>query len=292
MPLASLQTSDPRARPSDARAPEAFAPVRRVTGRLDGGLLLLCDHAANALPPAYGRLGLPEAQFERHIAYDIGARRATEAMAEALGAPALLTTYSRLLIDPNRGPDDPTLVMRLSDGAIVPGNARIDEDEIEHRRFTYFRPYHDAVAETLKVMAATGTVPAIVSMHSFTPSWKGVPRPWHVGLLWDDDPRLAAPLFEALKAEPDLQPWAERVGDNEPYDGALPGDTIDTHATRNGYANVLIEVRQDLMATDEAAADWGRRLARLLAPILRRPDMHEIVIHPPRTGPGRRLAAL
>ena len=285
MPLASLHTS--------ARVEAApFAPVRRVDGRLDGGLLLLCDHASNALPPAYGRLGLPDAQFERHIAYDIGARRATEVLAAALGAPALFTTFSRLLIDPNRGADDPTLVMRISDGAIVPGNARVDEAEVEHRREMFFRPYHDAVADTLRRMAATGTAPAIVSMHSFTPHWKGVPRPWHVGLLWDDDPRLAAPLFEALKAEPDLQPWRERVGDNEPYDGALPGDTIDTHATRNGYANVLIEVRQDLMATEAAAEAWGLRLARLLAPILRRPDMHEIVLHAPRTGPGRRLADL
>ena len=281
MPLASLETPPP----------ELFAPVRRVEGRLDGGVLLLCDHASNRLPPAYGRLGLPEAEFERHIAYDIGARRATEAMAERLGAPALFTTYSRLLIDPNRGADDPTLVMRLSDGAIVPGNARIDEAEIARRRQAFYSPYHDAVAETLSAMAATGTVPAIVSMHSFTPFWKDVPRPWHVGLLFDNDPRLATPLVAALSAEPDLQPAAERVGDNEPYDGALPGDTIDTHATRNGYANVLIEIRQDLVATDADAEAWGARLARLLAPILARPDMHEVIIHPPRAGPGRRLAA-
>lgn len=281
MPLASLPTT----------AAEPFAPVRHIDGRLDGGVLLLCDHASNALPPAYGRLGLPEAQFERHIAYDIGARRVTEALAGALEAPALFATYSRLLIDPNRGPDDPTLVMRLSDGAVVPGNARIDEAEIEHRRATYFRPYHAAVADTLGRMAATGTVPAVVSVHSFTPIWKGAPRPWHVGLLWNDDPRLAAPLFEALGTEPDLQPPSEKVGDNEPYDGALPGDTIDTHATRNGYANVLVEIRQDLVATDADAEAWGLRLARLLAPILRRPDMHEIRFLPPRTGPARRLAA-
>ena len=271
---------------------ERFVPVRRIAGRPESGVLLLCDHASNALPARYGRLGLPESQFDRHIAYDIGARRATEAMAEALGAPALFTTYSRLLIDPNRGEDDPTLVMRLSDGAIVPGNARVDEAEIEHRRATFFRPYHAAVAETLRAMAATGTIPAIVSMHSFTPLWKDVPRPWHVGLLWDNDPRLAAPLFEALSAEPDLQPAADLVGDNEPYDGALPGDTIDTHATRNGYANVLIEVRQDLMASHDGATAWGRRLARLLAPILARPDMHDAMIHPPRTGSGRRLTAV
>ncbi len=281
MPLASLQTS----------REEAFAPVRSIPGRLDGGVLLLCDHACNALPPAFGDLGLPAGEFQRHIAYDIGARRATEAMAAALGAPALLTTYSRLLIDPNRGPDDPTLVMRVSDGAIVPGNARIDEAGIAARRAAFYDPYHAAIAHTLERMAASGTVPAIVSMHSFTPSWKGVPRPWHVGLLWDNDPRLAEPLFAALAREPDLQPWADRVGDNEPYDGALPGDTIDTHATRNGYPNVLVEVRQDLMATDAAAEAWGLRLARLLAPILARPDMHEIAHVPRRTGPGRRLAA-
>ena len=284
MPFASLETRS-------AAEASGEGPVRRIAGRVDGGVLLLCDHASNALPPAYGRLGLPDHQFERHIAYDIGARRATEAMAQALAAPALFTTYSRLLIDPNRGADDPTLVMRLSDGAIVPGNARVDDAEIEHRRRTFYRPYHDAVAETLRAMAATGVAPAIVSMHSFTPFWKDVPRPWHVGLLWDNDPRLAAPLFAALSAEPDLQPAAERVGDNEPYDGALPGDTIDTHATRNGYANVLIEIRQDLIGTDQDAADWGVRLARLLAPILARPDMHHAIKHPPRYGPGRRLAA-
>ena len=207
------------------------APVERIDGRFDGGLLLLCDHASNALPAAYGRLGLPEAEFERHIAFDIGAGEATRQMAAALGAPALLTTFSRLLIDPNRGAIDPTLVMRLSDGAIVPGNARIDETEIALRRERYWQPYRDAIDATLDAMMATGTVPAIVSMHSFTPTMKGKARPWHIGLLWDSDPRLAAPLLAALASEPDLQPAAERVGDNEPYDGALPGDTIDCHAT-------------------------------------------------------------
>jgi predicted N-formylglutamate amidohydrolase len=287
MPLASLQSRSPPIAGTDA-----FAPLHTVQGPLDSGVLLLCDHASNALPPAYGRLGLPAREFERHIAYDIGAARATEVMADLLGAPALFTTYSRLLIDPNRGADDPTLVMRLSDGAIVPGNARIDAAEIEHRRRAFWQPYHDAIEDLLSRMAATGVVPAIVAMHSFTPFWKDVPRPWHIGLLWDNDPRLAGPLLEALAAEPDLQPWAEKVGDNEPYDGALPGDTIDTHATRHGLANVLIEVRQDLMTSDADAEAWGRRLARLLAPILRRPDMHEVRHHPARTGPGRRLAAL
>ncbi len=271
---------------------DAVAPVRAIDGRLDAGILLLCDHASNALPPAYGRLGLPEAQFGRHIAYDIGAATATQAMAQALGAPALMTTFSRLLIDPNRGADDPTLVMRLSDGAIVPGNARIGAEEIELRRRRFWQPYHDAIEARLVAMLATGIVPAVVAIHSFTPVWKDVPRPWHVGLLWDNDPRLAGPLLAALAGEADLQPAAEKVGDNEPYDGALPGDTMDSHATRHGLANVLIEVRQDLMASARDARAWGLRLARLIGPVLERPDVHAIEIHPARTGAGRRLDAL
>jgi predicted N-formylglutamate amidohydrolase len=267
-------------------------PVTMVEGRLDGGLLLLCDHASNALPEPYGRLGLPDTEFERHIAFDIGAAEATRRMAALLGAPALFTTFSRLLIDPNRGAQDPTLVMRLSDGAIVPGNARIDEAEIDARRQRYWQPYRDAIDATLDGMMATGVVPAIVSMHSFTPTMKGSARPWHIGLLWDSDARLAAPLLAALAAEPDLQPAADRVGDNEPYDGALPGDTIDCHATRRGLANVLVEVRQDLIATTAGAQGWGERLARLLRPILAMPQVHRVHHHPSRAGqPPRPLAA-
>jgi predicted N-formylglutamate amidohydrolase len=174
--------------------------------------------------------------------------------------------------------------MRVSDGALIPGNARIDAGEVEHRCRTYWQPYRDRIDAILDQMLATGVVPAIVSMHSFTPSMKGRARPWHIGLLWDDDPRLARPLFEALSREPDLQPPAERVGDNEPYDGALPGDTIDTHATRRGLANVLIEVRQDLVATPASATAWGERLARLLRPILAQPDIPVVKHHPSRAG--------
>ena len=265
------------------------APIRVIPGRREAGLLLLCDHASNALPAEYGRLGLADPQFERHIAYDIGAAWATEAMAEVLGAPALMTTYSRLLIDPNRGAQDPTLVMQISDGAIVPGNAGIDPAGVDDRRRRFWQPYHDAIEHEIAAFRAEGIMPAIVCMHSFTPFWKGVPRPWHVGLLWDNDARLAGPLFRALTAEPDLQPWADKVGDNEPYDGALPGDTIDTHATRNGLANVLVEIRQDLIATERAAREWGLRLARLLQPILERPEIGTVVPALPRQGAAYRL---
>ncbi|MDX7953778.1 N-formylglutamate amidohydrolase [Lichenihabitans sp. Uapishka_5] len=269
------------------------APVIAIEGDLSGGLLLLCDHASNRLPARYGDLGLDRAQFERHIAYDIGAETVTRTMAAILKAPALMTTFSRLLIDPNRGCRDPTLVMRISDGAIVPGNAAIGTAEVEERTARFWQPYRDRIDATLDAMLATGRPPAVVSIHSFTPSMKGVRRPWHVGLLWDDDPRLALPLAKGLADQPSLQPAAERIGDNEPYDGALPGDTIDIHATRRGLANVLIEVRQDLIGDDASASNWGVRLAQVLAPVLRRPDIGSIRYHPSRAGrPGRRLADL
>jgi predicted N-formylglutamate amidohydrolase len=249
-----------------AKARDAFSPVEYVEGDLRAGALVICDHASNAFPLGYGALGLPREALERHIAYDIGAAWLTRSLAERLGAPAVLSTFSRLLIDPNRGADDPTLVMRISDGAIVPGNARIDAAEVERRRRLFWAPYRDAVEAKVEAMMAENAPPAILSIHSFTPVWRGVPRPWKVGVLWDRDPRLPLPLLEALGREDDIAP--HEAGDNEPYDGALAGDTIDAVATRRGLSNVLIEVRQDLIATPEGAADWAGRLARLVAPLI------------------------
>jgi predicted N-formylglutamate amidohydrolase len=244
----------------------AFSPVETNAGPLDAGVLIVCDHASNAVPPRYGSLGLPGEALDRHIAYDIGAAALTRALAARLKAPAVLSTFSRLLIDPNRGSDDPTLVMRYSDGAIVPGNARVDAAEIARRTQRFWRPYRERIAATVEAMTAAGEPPALVSIHSFTPVWRGAPRRWKVGVLWDRDDRLPKPLLEALAAEPDLGPKA--IGDNEPYDGALAGDTIDAIATSRGLANALIEIRQDLVAGANDARAWGDRLARLLRPIL------------------------
>jgi predicted N-formylglutamate amidohydrolase len=247
-----------------------FVPVERIDGSLEAGVLVICDHASNGLPVEYGDLGLTRDALQRHIAYDIGAAWLTRRLAILLGAPAVLSKFSRLLIDPNRGADDPTLVMRLSDGAIVPGNAHADAAEVARRRALFWSPYRDAVAQTVDAMCATGFAPAIVSIHSFTPEWRGFARPWKVGVLWDLDPRLPDPLLKALSNESDLGP----VGDNEPYDGALEGDTIDDIATARGLANALIEVRQDLIATQRDAGAWADRLARLLKPILALPELH------------------
>jgi predicted N-formylglutamate amidohydrolase len=251
-----------------ARTPDTAGehPIVAIPGNPASGVIVLCDHASNAMPPEYQHLGMPDAELQRHIAYDIGAADMARTLAAAFDAPALLTQFSRLLIDPNRGEDDPTLVMRLSDGAIVPGNARVDKAEVTRRINRFYRPYDHAISETIAAALATGTRPVILAIHSFTPFWRGVPRPWHVGILWAQDGRLSQPLIAALQESGDLV-----VGDNEPYHGALKGDVIDRHALANGLSNTLIEVRQDLIATPETAAAWGRRLADVLRPLLADP---------------------
>ena len=255
-----------------------FQPVERIAGPADAGVLIVCDHASNALPPEYGSLGLPAEAFQRHIAYDIGAAGVARRLAKLLNAPAVLSCFSRLLIDPNRGADDPTLVMRISDGALIPGNARIDAAEIERRREQYWRPYREAAIAEVERMAASGVTPSVVSIHSFTPVWKGAARPWHVALLWDSDPRLAKPLIAGLAGEGDLI-----VGDNEPYDGALAGDTMWELGTSRGLPHALVELRQDLIADEKGQAEWAARIARELKPVLADPAVHRVEMHPTRT---------
>jgi predicted N-formylglutamate amidohydrolase len=257
--------------PRSMHAAEAFAPFTTIDGDPACGLILVCDHAANRVPAPYGDLGLPAAEFQRHIAYDPGAAAVTQTLAASLGAPAVQSTFSRLLIDANRGEDDPTLIMRLSDGAVVPGNARVDAAERAHRIAVFHAPYHAAIAAAVDRALATGVVPAIFSVHSFTPAWRGARRPWHAGVLWDKDPRLAVPLITALRAEAGLV-----VGDNEPYAGALLNDTMYRHATRRGLAHALIEIRQDLIADPSGIAAWGERLAAILKMLNRDPDIHRV----------------
>ncbi|WP_036261214.1 N-formylglutamate amidohydrolase [Methylocapsa aurea] len=268
-------SSQPGAEPDRG---EPHDPVERIEGRIDAGLLLLCDHAANTLPQSYGALGLPPSELDRHIACDIGAAWITRRLAEIFDAPAILSRFSRLLIDPNRGADDPTLVMRISDGRIIPGNAQIDAGEIERRRKRYWQPYRSAIASKIEAMLALGPIPAVISVHTFTPFWREKARPWEIGVLWDSDERFARPLIAAL-AEDGLI-----VGDNEPYDGALVGDTLDSEVTRRGLAGLLVEVRQDLVNEKEKAVALADRFAGALGPVLQRPELHRIEFFPSRTG--------
>lgn len=235
-----------------------------VGGAAGGRLLLLCDHASNAVPAFVGGdLGLPEAEMRRHIAYDIGARGVTLGLARRLEAEALLTRFSRLVIDPNRGEDDPTLVMRLYDGTVIPGNRHATAAEVERRLERLHRPYHRAVEAALEHTLAEGRTPAIVSIHSFTPQLKGrPPRPWHIGVLWHRDARLAHPLMERLRGQ------GLCVGDNEPYSGELEGDTLSRHGTARGLPHVLIEIRQDLIATPEGEDAWAERLAPVISDVI------------------------
>lgn len=231
-----------------------------------GRFLVTCDHASNSVPPDLGgTLGLPAEDMARHIAYDVGALGVARGLAEALDSPLAWADFSRLVIDPNRGEDDPTLLMRLYDGSVIPGNRAADATEKQRRLDAYYRPYHEAVAR----LAAARDDTVIIAVHSFTRQLRGRPsRPWHVGILHAWDRRLADPLIAALADEPDLT-----VGRNQPYPGHLPGDSIDRHALHHGRINTLIEVRNDLIETEQAQTHWGARLAPLIqAALARVPD--------------------
>ena len=232
-----------------------------------GRWVVTCDHASNRVPPdvADGDLGLPAKDMARHIAYDVGAHGMALALGETLGAPVVASTFSRLVIDPNRGEDDPTLVMQIYDGSTIPANRGVGASEVERRLARFHRPYHETLARVL----AAREDPLVVSIHSFTPQFAGRPtRPWHVGVLSAGDRRMADPLIAQLREEDDLC-----VGDNEPYNGHLPGDALDRHALQVGRKHVLIEVRNDLIEAPEQQGVWGRRLARALEEACARADL-------------------
>ncbi len=270
-PESMNMTRHPQNHLIEAEVTEAF---EIMSGSLESGIIFICEHASNFIPRDYDNLGLEERDLNRHVAFDIGAEVMTRTLASAFKAPAVLGRFSRLLIDPNRGSDDPTLVMRLSDGALVPGNARVGQDEVQRRIERFHAPLHDAITMVIDQALEAKLVPVIICIHSFTRVMNGSERPWHAGVLWDNDPRLSLDLLKALWSEPDLV-----VGDNQPYDGALAGDTIDVHATLRGLANTLIEVRNDLIDTEVKAVQWGERMARLLRPLLIVPQLREIQFH-------------
>jgi predicted N-formylglutamate amidohydrolase len=220
--------------------------------------LITCDHACNTVPDFVkgGDLGVAAEDMARHIAYDVGAAGVARALARLLDAPAILANFSRLVIDPNRGEDDPTLLMKLYDGTIIPGNRHADAAELEQRLNRCHRPYHTALAE----LAARRDDTVIVAVHSFTRQLKArPPRPWHVGLLYAADERLSRPMLRRLEEESGLC-----VGANQPYGGHLPGDSIARHAIAYERPNILLELRNDLIETEAQQIGWARRLAPML----------------------------
>ncbi|MEM7631520.1 MAG: N-formylglutamate amidohydrolase [Pseudomonadota bacterium] len=219
-----------------------------------GRWVITCDHATNTVPAAVagGDLGLPEDEMGRHIAYDIGALGVACALGALLDAPVVASNYSRLVIDPNRGADDPTLIPQLYDGTIIPANRRLDGAERQRRIDSLYDPYHNAIADQ-----AHGRDVIFIAMHSFTPQLKDrAPRPWEVGVLSANDRRVANPLIQHLAATLD-----SLVGDNEPYAGFFPGDSFTRHAHGPGRPNVLLELRQDLIADTAGQTRWAETLA-------------------------------
>ena len=237
------------------------------TGRAP--LVIFCDHAGRAFPRKLGTLGLNPAQLDQHIAWDIGIAKVVAALAHALDAPAALASYSRLVIDCNRRLDDPTSIAQESDRIPIPGNRGLDARARAQRADEIFRPYHAAIAGLIQRKLAAGQSPAILSLHSFTPAMNGFRRPWHFGILWNRDPRLAVPLMARLAQMPHVC-----VGDNEPYSGRDEhGYSVIVHAEVQGLPHALIEIRQDLIGDDAGVAHWTTKLQAGLKDLLADPTI-------------------
>jgi predicted N-formylglutamate amidohydrolase len=221
-------------------------------------ILLVADHASNAIPPEYQPWGMDEADMARHIAWDIGTAALARALVAQLNCPAVIAPWSRLLIDLNRDPDHPGLIPTESDGSFIPRNANVSDDERAKRLNQFFHPYHNYLAEEIAAQQPA----LIVSLHSFTPTMNDVARPWHVGLLYNKDDRAARLAIDWFRQKPDLV-----VGNNEPYSGRDLNYTMDRHAEAAGIPYLSLEIRQDCLNTAEAVAGWIEPLARLLGQI-------------------------
>ena len=223
--------------------------------------LIVADHAGNSMPRALRRLGLSETERGRHIAWDIGIAAVCRLVADTLDGTLVQQNYSRLVIDCNRTPGSETSIPKISELTPIPGNVALSEDQKATRVREIFRPYHERIEIELDRRRQAGRPAALIAMHSFTPVFKGVARPWHAGVLYNRDPRFAHLFMPLLKREEGLV-----IGDNEPYSVTDASDyTIPVHGERRGLHHVAIEVRQDLIADDKGQRGWGLLLARLLA---------------------------
>jgi len=229
--------------------------------------LLLADHAGQLVPRALAGLGVPQAELDRHIGWDIGIAGTTRALAERLDAWAIEQTYSRLVIDCNRPLASPTLIPSISDHTLVPGNSGLDPAQRQRRIDAIHAPYHARISAELDARRAQRRPTLLVMMHSFTPSMNGTQRPWHAGVLYHRDTRFAHALLQALREEGDLV-----VGDNAPYSVSSTSDyAVPVHGEGRGLVHVELEIRQDLIADSDGQQAWADRLARVftqLAPEL------------------------
>jgi predicted N-formylglutamate amidohydrolase len=242
----------------------AHPPFRTIDGDHGAGLVIICDHASNAVPPGLDDLGLPGKERGRHIAVDIGAAAIAEILARRFRAPAVICGTSRLVIDCNRHPEDPASIPEVSDGTVVPGNRRLTVWDRTTRIARWFIPYHDAVEAMIEAAVATGTEPVLLSVHSMTDVMKGVARPWPVAISWHRDERLSRPMIEALQRRINRP-----VGDNQPY-GLDPKEDYSTpkHAMDRGLRHLQVEFRQDLVGDAAGQAHWAAIFGDALAEVL------------------------
>lgn len=241
-------------------------PISVVNSNGNPRFILTCDHASQAVPLHMNKLGLSQIDLDRHIAWDIGAANVTKKLAEILNAPAYLSCYSRLVIDCNRPLSSPTSIPTISDGTLIPANQNISIQEAKSRANAFFWPYHSRISDDLDRMSSKGATPIFTAIHSFTPKLTtGKQRPWHIGLLWEHDPRLVSPLREALNIlVPDIC-----IGENEPYAIVGPSDySIPEHGFNRGLLHIEIEIRQDLISTPQGETEWAKYLAEALEKVL------------------------
>lgn len=222
--------------------------------------VITCDHASRRIPRALGALGLPAHELERHIAWDIGVAELGRKLAKLLDATLILQGYSRLVIDCNRRLDRPDSIALQSENTRIPGNEALSPEHARARAAEIFEPYHACIRRELDERKARGQATTLILLHSFTPVYRAVARPWHAGVLHLRDTRLAHAVLGALRAEPGLV-----VGDNEPYTASeLTDYGIVEHAEKRNLLHVELEVRQDLIADEQGTSEWAERLGRVL----------------------------
>jgi predicted N-formylglutamate amidohydrolase len=242
---------------------EEVPPVYEDNALGRSPFLLTCDHYGRLIPRVLGDLGLPESELTRHIAWDIGIAGVAEALSKHLDAHLVAQRYSRLVIDCNRPPTAPSSIPIVSEATTISGNEGIAREAAETRRQQIFEPYHRRIDEVIDARIAKGMPTVLVSLHSFTPVYAGIARPWHIGTLYHRDTKLPPRLLKLLRAEADLV-----VGDNEPY--AVSDDTdytIPVHGEARGLMNSGIEIRQDLIGDQAGQRRWAERLARIFGVI-------------------------
>jgi len=227
------------------------------------GILILCDHATNVIPQSVSKnsLGLSQEELASHIAYDIGALETSKKIARNLDSTLISSRFSRLVVDPNRSQQDPTLIMKLYDESLITGNLNLDKAQIQKRMCDFYYPYHKRIKKFITEKKKSNSCLLIISIHSFTPKLKKKSiRPWHIGILWDKDRRLSKLMIKNLECLETIC-----VGKNQPYSGALEGDTMHKHGTLNNIPHALIEIRNDLIATESGQNKWSKILAQIIS---------------------------